>query len=101
MDEPNLFSYLTPEPIRFDGPAYQPERDDTRLTGQVLRIFNCMKDAKWRTLAEIESVTHDPQASISAQLRHLRKKRFGQHEVNRAHLGNGLYQYQLIVREIR
>jgi hypothetical protein len=100
MDEPNLFSHLTSEPIRFDGPAYEPERDDKRLTGQVLRIFNCMKDAKWRTLKEIEQITGDPQASISAQLRHLRKKRFGEHEVNRNHLGNGLYEYQLIVKII-
>jgi len=100
-EEPNLFSYLTPEPIRFDGPAYESERDDERLTGQVLRIFNCMKDGKWRTLAEIEQITHDPQASISAQLRHLRKKRFGEHEVNRRSLGRGLFTYQLIVREIR
>ena len=81
----------------FDGPAYIPERDDIRLTGQLRRIFNLMSDGKWRTLRQISSETGDPEASISAQLRHLRKPRFGSHEVNRMSLGEGLHYYQLIV----
>ncbi|KKL56177.1 hypothetical protein LCGC14_2247980, partial [marine sediment metagenome] len=35
------------------------------------------------TLCEIEDLTGDPPASISAQLRHLRKERFGAHTVER------------------
>ena len=85
--------------FRFDGPSYVPSVDNARLTGQIKRIFNLMKDTQWRTLREIESETGDPQASISAQLRHLRKDRFGHHSVNRRRRGNrsnGLYEYQLI-----
>lgn len=82
---------------RFDGADYQPGRDDIRLTGQLLRIFNCMKDGRKRTLAEIASATGDPPASISAQLRHLRKPRFGLHDVQKEYIGNGLYLYWLIV----
>lgn len=33
--------------------------------------------ATWLTLEELAKLTHDPPASISAQLRHLRKPRFG------------------------
>jgi hypothetical protein len=56
-----------------------------------------MRDGKWRTLGELEDITGYPPASISAQLRHLRKKRFGAHVVNRRHLHRGLYEYQLVV----
>lgn len=84
---------------RFDGSDYIPVFDDTRLRGQIRRVYDLMKDGKFRTLSEIERITGDPQASISAQLRHLRKERFGGHEVNKRPRGsrfNGLFEYQLI-----
>ncbi len=63
-----------------------------------------MKDSRWRTLPEIENATGDPAASISAQLRHLRKEKFGSHTVNKRHRGDeskGYYEYQVIVKEPR
>jgi hypothetical protein len=87
------------ETLVFDGSDYVPELDDRRLTGQILRIFDLMRDGEWRTLSDIESATGDPQSSISAQLRHLRKERFGGHTVNKRRQGdrsNGLFEYQLI-----
>jgi len=84
-------------PARFDGADYVPPRDDPRLSVQYWRIFVLMRDGRWRSLSEIARVTGDPPASISAQLRHMRKRRFGAHTVNRRYLGDGLYEYQLIV----
>ena len=84
---------------RFNGSDYVPDRDDPRLTGQLLRIVECMRDGKWRTLPDIESATGDPAASISAQLRHLRKPRFGGHTVNKDYLGDGLWQYQVLMKK--
>ena len=84
------------ELLRFDGDDYVPKRDDARLTGQVLRIWNVVCDENWYTLREIADRTGDPEASISAQLRHLRKPRFGGHQVERMHMNNGLYKYRLI-----
>jgi len=86
------------EPSLFDGADYQPARDDGRLTQQLGRVIGCMADGAWHTLAQIARVTGDPPASVSAQLRHLRKPRFGQHTVNRRYLGNGLYEYQVVFR---
>jgi hypothetical protein len=95
------------EPVHFDGPAYSPEHDQARLTGQILRVFEVMKSGDWMTLQEIEHRIFevfgrlDPQASISAQLRHLRKPRFGGHTVDRRHRGDkarGLYEYRLVAR---
>jgi hypothetical protein len=57
-----------------------------------------MNDGQWRTLAEIEEITEDPQASISARLRDLRKERFGEHEVARRRRGSGqrgLFEYRI------
>lgn len=90
----------TGEPMRFDGPEYSRKHDQTRLSGQIARVFEVMQDTRWRTLDEIAQLTGDPHASISAQLRHLRKARFGAHTVNRRARGersHGLFEYRLIV----
>lgn len=82
----------------FDGPAYSPPHDKRRLTGQIRRVYDLMRDGRWRTLQEIADATGDPHASISAQLRHLRKAKFGGHAVEKRHRGpkeQGLYEYKL------
>ena len=96
MSIPGATSY------RFNGPSYDPTEDDGRLSRQIDRVFAAMRDGSWRTLSEIEGLTGDPPASISAQLRHLRKRRFGAHGVEKRHRGepkNGLWEYKLEVNE--
>lgn len=83
----------------FNGPEYDPQHDHARLTGQILRVFSLMRDGVWRTLSEISDRTGDPAASVSAQLRHLRKPRFGSYMVERRARGdrnNGLFEYRVI-----
>lgn len=90
------------EPESFNGPAYDPVFDDARLGAQLHRVYALMADAQWRTLAEIAARTGDPPASVSAQLRHLRKDRFGRHTVERQVRGersSGLWEYRLLVNE--
>lgn len=86
--------------MMFNGPAYDPKEDDNRLLNQLSRIKGLMLDGLWRTLREISEATGgDPEASVSAQLRHLRKKRFGSYTVERRSRGDrklGLYEYQLL-----
>ena len=82
----------------FNGPSYDPILDHKRLTKQIGRVFNAMIDGSWRTLDQINRITGDPQASISAQLRHLRKERFGGYLVDKKRRGNkhdGLWEYRL------
>ena len=84
----------------FDGPVYTRRDDHRRLTGQIKRVFLVMRDGHWRTLSEIEDATGDPAASVSAQLRHLRKEKFGAHTVDKRARGDrqgGLFEYRLIV----
>ena len=80
----------------FDGPDYDPARDHARLTAQLDAVQELMRDRAWRTLGQIAAKCGAPEASVSARLRDLRKKRFGAHTVNRTYAGNGLYMYQLI-----
>lgn len=82
--------------LRFDGPEFDKDRDGGRLTGQLGRISRLMADQKWRTLGQIADETGDPQSSVSAQLRHLRKERFGSRIVERKHLGRGLFAYRVL-----
>jgi hypothetical protein len=84
---------------RFDGSGYDPALDGDRLRRQLGRVWNLMRDGHWRTLYEIADTTGDPQTSISAQLRHLRKPRFGGYTVDkrrRTALG-GTYEYRLVL----
>jgi len=75
--------------LRFDGDDYKPALDNVRLGKQIMAIYTLMKDGRKRTLHEIASVTGYPEASVSAQLRHLRKERFGGHDVRKERVGNG------------
>lgn len=84
---------------KYAGAVYDPQYDEARLDKQMGRVYSTMIDGFWRTLGEIENRTSDPQASISAQLRHLRKPKFGSYTVNRRPRGDrekGLFEYQLL-----
>jgi hypothetical protein len=85
--------------MRFDGPDYIPQLDQKRLSKQHEVIRDLMGDGKWRTLSEIEQITGYPSPSVSAQLRHLRKPRFGSFIVEKRRKGKettGLYEYRLL-----
>jgi len=63
------------------------------------RVYDAMRGGDWRTLGEIELLTGDPQASVSARLRDLRK-RYGKDNLLRRPRGNrsnGLFEYRLTV----
>lgn len=82
---------------RFNGSDYVPTRDDVRLTGQLLKIWDVVSDGSWKTLRQIAEATGGPESSVSANLRHLRKPRFGGHTVEKVHVGEGLYRYRVLV----
>ena len=87
---------LSPK-TRFDGSDYNHIRDFVRLHGQMKRIWEIVKDGQWHTLSDLSKKTGDPEASISAQLRHLRKPRFGGHTIEKQRFPSGQYEYRLVV----
>jgi hypothetical protein len=91
--------------LRFSGDDYVPELDAARLAGQIERVYSVLSDGDyWWTLDEIEREIrrrfdlHDPEPSISAQIRHLRKPRFGSHSIEKRRRGEetGLFEYRLV-----
>jgi hypothetical protein len=83
---------------RFEGSTYDPKLDKARLAGQALRVYNVMQDGVWRTLADVESMTGDPQPSVSARLRDFRKEKCGSWIVERRRVADGgLHEYRLVL----
>jgi len=83
----------------FDGEVYDPALDKERLNKQIGRVFEAMRQGDWLTLEEISGKTGDPPASVSAQLRHLRKHKFGAYLVAKRARGDrelGLFEYRLL-----
>ena len=79
------------------GPTCE-EVDAPRLLTQLEKIKAYLSTHQWYTLAEIEAYTGYGQASISSQLRHLRKAKFGSFTVTkrrRAGGRGGTWEYQL------
>ena len=79
------------------GPAYNERLDGERIRKQHEVIRDLTLGFEWWTLHEISERTGYPEASISAQLRHLRKKRFGGYTVNkrRREEEGGTWEYQV------
>lgn len=91
-----------PVPHLFDGKTYSEKRDGERLVSQFSRVFDLMKDGRWRTLEEIAETVRGSESGVSARLRDMRKPKFGGHTVERRTRGNrkrGLFEYRLLVRD--
>lgn len=82
----------------FDG-CVMPDQKES-LLNQMDTIFALMKDGKYRSLHEIQISTGYSTASISAQLRNLKKERFGGHTLNKIYVENGLWTYQIVEKQI-
>ncbi len=95
QDQQTFDEYI--ERARFNGADYKHDRDAGRLGEQLKRVYDVLKSGQWFTLSEIEERTGDPQASISAQMRHLRKPRFGSHTIEKIYIENGLYKYRMVI----
>ena len=94
-----LTMFAIENPYKFVGSNYEPAFDEARLGGQIRRIYDYMIGGGWHTLSEIARATGAGAASVSAQLRNLRKPGFGSHTVNkrpRGERGGGLWEYQVL-----
>jgi hypothetical protein len=88
---PDLLSWSPPEP---KGATFDPERDAERLSAQARRVYDEMRFGQWWTLAGLSVATGDPEASVSARLRDLR--RLPGYDVEREYVRRGLHRYRLV-----
>lgn len=84
----------------FHGHDYEPRFDYYRLKRQIERVQRLMADGTWRTVAEIHAILQrDPENSIQAQLRNLRKEANGgyyvQSRVREGARVRALYEYRV------
>lgn len=82
---------------RFGGETFDAILDGGRLSAQHERVLHVVRDGQWRTLADISARTGDPEPSVSARLRDLRKPQFGSLTVERRRVpdGDGLHEYRV------
>jgi DNA-directed RNA polymerase specialized sigma24 family protein len=83
----------------FDGITFDPEQDAERLGEQMCRVLTVCLDDNWHTLSELSEKTGDPESSISARLRDVRKK-WGKAAMQSKRLkeGKGTWIYKVHVR---
>lgn len=91
-----------PIPTLFDGPNYSDQHDAVRLSGQLARVFETMRDQVWRTVPELAEIIGGSHTGISARLRDLRKAKFGGHTVDSRRRGDpraGVWEFRLRVSQ--
>src|ERR1035441_9292827 len=89
--------------LHFHGNTYNPLFDCARLNAQQKRVHAAMQDGSWRTLREIEAITGDGQASISARLRDYSnheylKQHFIKERRRRGDPKLGIHEYRVLAR---
>jgi hypothetical protein len=83
-----------------DGATYQHARDGQRLHSQHHRVLAILRDGREHTLSELHQLTGDPEASVSARIRDLRKARFGSYRIERTYVRRGLHTYRLVLGQL-
>ena len=68
-----------------------------RMRRRNISLYQAMKNGEWFTLKQIEQITHYPSATASAGIRDFRKREYGSNTVEKNYLGEGIYQYRLII----
>jgi len=84
-----------PSPQKFGGETYDPKLDEARLTGQLSRVYECLKDGQWWTLQRLKVTAGGSEAGISARIRDLRKSKWGAHKIERRRVSDGLWEYRM------
>ena len=78
----------------FDGP-HLTQIDQRRLNTALGRVEAFMADFQWRILAEIAEACDCSEAGASARLRDLRKRKFGNHQVDARRRTQGVWEYRV------
>ena len=66
---------------------------------QIERVLNALISRNWLTLQDLRILTGDPEGSISSQMRNLRMKQHGSHNILKRVKGvrnDNLWEYKLV-----
>lgn len=85
----------------FDSGVTLTDDDHVRLGAQLRRVLAVMSDGQWWSVPELQAEiatrfdVHDPEPSISAQIRNAKKIKHGAHDVRRIRVGN-VFKFRLV-----
>jgi hypothetical protein len=86
---------------RFESGVDLSASDHIRLGAQIKRVLDVLSDGRWYTVPELQDEIfgrfqiRDPEPSLSAQIRNLKKQKHGGHDIRRIRLGN-VYKFRLV-----
>jgi hypothetical protein len=84
------------EAMKFHGETYDAAKDQKRLGGQMLRVYEAMRSGQWFTLARLAAIAGGSESGVSARIRDLRKPQYGSHEIERRRVAeSGLWEYRM------
>jgi len=78
------------------GETFDPAEDEERLGAQFLRVRAVMDLGAWRTLQEVSVETGDPEASVSARIRDLRRAGYEVQRRRRGEAARGIHEYRAL-----
>jgi hypothetical protein len=98
---------MTPLPLfdlqpRFDSGVTLTTSDHVRLGNQLARVLAVLGDGRWYSVPALRKAIYatwrieDPEPSLSAQIRNLKKSKHGGHQIERRRNGN-TYEFRLKV----
>lgn len=86
---------------RFDSGIALTPADHERLSKQIDRVHAIVSDGAWYAVSDVRQAIQrrfgvsDPENSIQAQLRNLRKSKFGGYAIERRRIGN-LWEFRMV-----
>ena len=81
--------------VPIGGTTFNHTFDAERLACQARKVYDLMRDSQWRTLSEIRELISQPEASISARLRDLRKLGLTVERRRRGNPKQGIHEYRV------
>lgn len=87
--------------VHFDSGVRLEREDHVRLGAQIARVRSVLADGGWWSVPRLHNAiffrfdVRDPEPSISAQIRNLKKTKHGGHAIERRRVGN-VYEFRLV-----
>lgn len=82
----------------FHGKGVKTAKDEQRLASLYDRVFEVVKDGRWRTCAEIQALTGGEKESINRMLRYMDDPFVGRHHKNSRIRSGNLWEHQILAR---
>lgn len=95
------FPFHETKPPDFDGATYEPTQDKDRLSNALGRVYELLRDGRWRTLREIACYANCSESGASARIRDLRKEKFKadypNKDIEAKRVEGGVWVYRMIL----